>query len=67
MALFAQDSPISQLNKKRLTTIEVVSFGPINDDFASVETKIRLDSGPETAKLYSFIKEDGAWKIYDID
>ncbi|WP_217596587.1 hypothetical protein [Cohnella sp. GbtcB17] len=67
LALFAKSSPVSQLNKKKVTRIEVVSLGPINKDTASVETKIWMDTEPETTKLYSFTKEDDVWKIYDID
>lgn len=67
LALLAKGSPISQLNKKKITRIEVVSIGPINKDTASVETKIWMDTEPETTKLYSFTKEDDVWKIYDID
>lgn len=67
LALFAKGSPISQLNKKAITKIEVVTIGPIKDNSALVQTTRWMGSDPGVTKLYTFVKEEGTWKIYDID
>ncbi|CAM3134665.1 hypothetical protein PALU110988_03825 [Paenibacillus lupini] len=68
LSLFIVDSPITQLNAKTISKIEVESINQESKDSATAATTRWMDSDFEGShKMYSFVKLKGTWKIADID
>jgi hypothetical protein len=68
LSLFIVDSPITQLNAKTISIIEVESINLESQDSATAATTRWMDSEFEGShKMYSFVKIEGIWKIADID
>lgn len=68
LSLFTVDSPITQLNAKTISKIEVESINLESQDSAAAATTRWMDSDVEGShKMYTFMKIEGTWKIADID
>lgn len=69
MALISNepDTPIKQMNLKKVINIQIDRIGDISDTTGVIQALITTENAPQSSTMYVFHKINGQWKIYDID
>ncbi|MCM3785410.1 hypothetical protein M3231_20770 [Neobacillus mesonae] len=64
--LLSTNSAIISINKNEISDIEIHAIGDITDTQAVIEANVTTQ-GITNLTIYVFLKENGSWKIADID
>ncbi|MDR6726154.1 putative small secreted protein [Paenibacillus amylolyticus] len=67
MKLITDDSPVGQMNTKKVTEVKIENIGDISDTQGTISAMIEMEGADSSLITYVFQKKDGEWKIYDID
>jgi len=69
MALISDepDTPINQMNTKKIEDIQVDHIGDISEKMGTIQATITTEGVSPGSTIYVFHKVNNVWKIYDID